>query len=144
MNLKSYFPWLLARIFVGSIFIVAGFFKLSDPIENFRGMITAYGIIPYVLVTPISLTLPWIELFAGIFLVGGYFVRWSAVVLGLLSFSFVILICVARLAGTLPESCGCFGEHIPMNPYQMLVLDSLSTLLAIRLFQIKNHRLCLA
>jgi len=143
MSLKSYCPWLLARVFVGGIFVVAGFFKLLDPIENFRGMINAYGIVPYVLVTPISLMLPWIELIAGIFLITGYFTRWSAVILGLLSFSFVILIVVARLLGTLPENCGCFGDHLPMSPYQMLALDLLSTLLAIRLFQIKNHRICL-
>lgn len=135
---------MVARIFVGGIFVIAGFFKLTDPIENFRGMITAYGVVPYVLVTPISLFLPWLEFLAGVFLIVGYFPRWAAAFLGVCSISFVILILSAKSIGTLPESCGCFGEHVPISPYQMLVLDTLSFLLALRLFQIKNHRLCLA
>jgi uncharacterized membrane protein YphA (DoxX/SURF4 family) len=144
MTFKSYLPWIVARIFVGGIFILAGFFKLIDPIENFRGMITAYGVIPYALVTPISLFLPWLEFLVGVFLIAGYFPRLSAAFLGLCSASFIILITVAKFMGTLPDSCGCFGEHIPMSPYQMLLLDALSFLLSVRLFQIKNHRLCLA
>lgn len=141
---NKYWPWMLARIFVGGIFVLAGFFKLTDPIENFRGMITAYDVIPYALVTPIALFLPWFEFLAGVFLILGYFPRWAAVALGLCSLAFVLLIVAAKFMGTLPEKCGCFGEHVPISPYQMLILDTLSCLLTLRLFQIKTHRFCAA
>lgn len=144
MNLKQYAPWFVARLFLGTIFIVAGFFKVTDPVENFRGMIVAYGVVPYAWVTPIAYVVPWVELVAGVCLVTGYFPRQSAAVLGVFSLSFVGLILIAKIKGTLPESCGCFGEHIPMSPYQMLVLDALNSLLAFRLFKMKEHRVCLA
>ncbi len=138
--MKQYWLWMLARLFLGGIFIFSGFLKLSEPVENFRGMIAAYGVIPYAGIGFIAYTIPWLEFVTGIFLVLGYFPRAAALVLGFLAFSFVSLIVWAKLNGTLPENCGCFGEGIHISPYQMVLLDLLNILLAVRLFQIKTHR----
>ncbi len=144
MDKKNYLPWLVARLFLGGIFIFAGFLKLSQPVEIFRGMIASYGVIPYLWIGPIAHISPWFEFIAGIFLVVGYFPRGSAIVLGALCVSFIGLIGWSKLNGTLPANCGCFGEGIHMTPYQMVILDFLNALLACRLFQIKKHFWCLA
>ena len=142
MTRKQYCPWMLARLFLGGIFIFAGFLKLSQPIEVFRGMIAAYGVIPYVWIGPIAHISPWLEFIAGVFLLVGYFPHLAAAVLGVLSFSFIGLIAWSQINGTLPANCGCFGEGFHMTPYQMAFLDSLNVLLAVRIFQMKTHRWC--
>lgn len=142
MTFKKYLPWLAARFFLGGIFIVAGFLKLSGPIENFRGMIVSYGVIPYAWVGPVAHIVPWFEFFFGVCLVVGYLPRISAAFLGLLALSFISLIAVAQWYGTLPENCGCFGDGVHMSPYQIALLDSLNILLAVRLCQIKTHLGC--
>jgi len=142
MNLKQYSPWMVARLFLASLFIVSGFLKLSEPVENFRGMILAYGVIPYAWAVPAAIVMPWLEFLSGVCLFLGYFPRFFSMVLGLLALSFIGLIALAKLNGTLPANCGCFGENVHMSPYQMVILDSLNFLLALRLFQIKKHRLC--
>ena len=89
MTFKKYAPWLIARLFLGGVFILAGFLKLSGPVENFRGMIVSYGVVPYGWVGVIAHVMPWIEFLFGICLVLGYFPRITAAVLGGLSFSFI-------------------------------------------------------
>ena len=142
MNLKQYAPWMVARLFLGSVFVVSGFLKLAEPVENFRGMILAYGVIPYTWAIPAAIVMPWLEFFSGACLLVGYFPRVFSGVLGLLALSFIGLITLSKLHGTLPANCGCFGDNVHMSPYQMVVLDSLNFLIALRLFQIKAHRLC--
>lgn len=141
---NKYWLWLIARLFLGSIFIVAGFLKLSGPVEIFRGMIVSYGIVPYPLVAPIAYVLPWVEFLSGVCLIIGYFPRFFAGVLGVLAFSFIALIALAQVNGTLPENCGCFGEGVHMTPYQMALLDTLNVFLALKLCQIKTHFKCLS
>ncbi len=140
--MKRYWPWLLARLFIGGIFIFAGFLKLSQPVEVFRGMIASYGVIPYAWIGWIAHIAPWLEFILGIFLLVGYLPRYAAAALSVLAFSFIALIVTSKLHGTLPENCGCFGEGVHMSPYQMVFLDLLNMLLAVRLFQIKTHRWC--
>ncbi len=144
MTFKQYLPWMAARLFLGSIFIVSGFLKLSEPVENFRGMILAYGVIPYAGAVLAAWTIPWVEFIPGICLVIGYFPRWAAAVLGVLAGSFVILIVAAKIHGTLPENCGCFGDSVHISPYQMLGLDSFNFVISVLLFRMKTHRISLA
>lgn len=141
---SKYWPWMLARIFLAGVFIFAGFLKLSGPVENFRGMIASYGVVPYAWIGVIAHTMPWLEFISGISLLVGYFPRISSAVLGILSFSFICLIAFAQVRGTLPANCGCFGDGFHMSPYQMSLLDALNSLLALKLFGIKDHRLSIA
>lgn len=143
MTFRSYLPWFLARIFLGGIFVLAGFIKLTEPIEVFRGQILAYGMIPYAWVGMIASVLPWIEFLAGVCLLSGYFPRQAASILALLAASFVGLIGLAALKGTLPENCGCFGEGFHISPYQMAALDTLNFLLGVKLARMP-HRCCIA
>ena len=81
--------WIAGRIFMGLVFLYAGYSKLMAPYENFRGAIAYYEVIPYFLTGPIALVLPWLELVFGAFIIVGYMPRVSALVLAFFSFCFL-------------------------------------------------------
>ena len=83
---------LLSRLFIGFVFAYAGYTKLTEPIENFRGVIAEYEVFPQALIGMMALIIPWIEFIFGIFMIVGYAPRLSAFVLGMMSLSFIVLL----------------------------------------------------
>jgi DoxX len=147
MSEKSYRLLFLGRMFLGLVFAYSGFTKLMEPVENFQGAMTAYEIIPYVFIPFLAHVIPWIEFFFGTFLILGYLPRISALVLSVMSLSFVILILVVRMVtGALPADCGCFGEGslVHLKPLQVLIMDVCNTFIGIRLVLFKKHPFSLA
>ncbi len=142
----GYGPWFLARIFVGLVFVYAGFSKLMEPVENFRAVILQYEVIPYAFAVPIAYVFPWVELIFGAFLILGYAARLSAFVLGLSSLTFLIILGTsnALLEGGASD-CGCFGEgsFIHLSTRQVFALDLVNFFLALKLFLTRNHSLSL-
>jgi len=112
-----------------------------EPIENFRGVIADYDVIPYVLVPAIAKIFPWIEVIFGSFMILGYAPRLSSFVLGASSFGFLMLFAVTYLIhGSLPGSCGCFGEGgVHLTVPQVFVLDTVNFLLAMKLLLMSEH-----
>jgi len=98
---------LLARVVVGSVWIVAGLLKLPDPAENVRA-VRAYRLLPEAVVPLVGHGLPVLEILVGVCLLLGLFTRVAAVVSGLLLLAFVIGIGSAWARG-LQIECGCFG-----------------------------------
>ena len=144
---KSYKILFLGRMFLGLVFAYSGFTKLMEPVENFQGGMAAYEIIPYAVIPFLARVIPWIEFLFGSFLILGYLPRVSALVLAVMSWSFVLLILTTRIVtGALPADCGCFGEGslIHLKPMQVLVMDICSTLIGIRLVLCKTHPFSLA
>ena len=137
--------WILARLFLGTVFAYSGFSKLMEPVENFRGIIAQYEVIPYVFVPAIAHVFPWLELIFGIFLISGYAPRASALVLAFFSLSFLILLGSSKLLlGSFPVSCGCFGEHgIHLTVRQVFLLDLVDFFLGLKLSRLKTHPLSL-
>lgn len=139
---KSYRILFFGRIFIGLIFAYSGFIKLMEPVENFQGGMAAYEIIPYAVIPFLARIIPWIEFLFGSFLILGYLPRVSALVLAVMSFSFVLLILTTRIVtGALPAHCGCFGEGslIHLKPLQVLAMDVCNTFIGIRLALLKKH-----
>lgn len=139
---KTYKILFLGRIFLGLVFAYSGFTKLMEPVENFRGAMAAYEIIPYAVIPFLARIIPWIEFLFGVFLVLGYLPRVSALVLAGMSLGFVVLIVATRiLTGDLPADCGCFGEGslVHLKPMQVLAMDLCNTLIGIRLALVKTH-----
>ena len=100
---------LLARLLAGGVFIYAGFLKAAAPAEEFAYAIETYRIVPAGLAMFAALTVPWIEIYLGVFLATGIFTRYSALAACamLLGFEGLLLQAMAR---SLPvTSCGCFG-----------------------------------
>ena len=100
---------LIGRIIAGAVFIYAGFLKATAPSEEFAYAIEAYEIFPPLIVTIASLTMPWVEIYIGVFLIFGLFARISSIAMGLLFVFFELLILSAIIRGIPLENCGCFG-----------------------------------
>jgi len=97
----------LFRIFLGFIFIYAGIEKISDPLA-FSNSINNYNLLPFSFVNFFAITLPWIELSAGLLLLFGVYVKENSSIIFTLLIIFFIAIAIS-LARGLNIECGCFG-----------------------------------
>ena len=102
-------PYRLTRLILGSIFIYAGSSKLLEP-EIFATLIGAYGIVPEALLMPTAVTLPILEVIAGIGLV--FDIRGSLSVITGLLMVFIAVLLYGIWMG-LDVDCGCFGPEDP-------------------------------
>ena len=100
-----------AQIVAGLIFLASALAKIADlpafavSIHNFR----LEPIVPMVATNLLALTIPWVELVAGLALVGGVRPRAGAIVYTVLLSVFTIGV-VAAMARGLSFDCGCFGK----------------------------------
>lgn len=126
--------WVLARVCIGLFVAYAGFQKLIQPAENFAAFIRTYEMIPEVIVMPIATILPWLEWLGGALLALGYLTKYSAGLVSILNCSFLLVLLSGLITGsTLGSDCGCFGEASPLKVWHMLVIDSVSFIIAVRL-----------
>ncbi len=65
--------------------------------------------LPTFVVKPVAFILPWLELILGVFLVAGFLIRESALILTILLIIFIIAIGIRATKGPIEDS-GCFGE----------------------------------
>jgi uncharacterized membrane protein YphA (DoxX/SURF4 family) len=97
----------LARIVIGCILIAAALAKIGAA-QQFALQIENYDFIPVGYENLIAITLPWVELLAGLTLVFGVWARagaWLAVAL-MVAFTGGVIQALAR---GLNVECGCFG-----------------------------------
>ena len=99
---------LFTRIVLGFIFIYAGAEKISDP-ESFAVSISNYRLLPIATINFFAITLPWIELVAGILLIFGIAVKENSSILFSMLLVFTIAIVISLFRG-LSIDCGCFGK----------------------------------
>jgi uncharacterized membrane protein YphA (DoxX/SURF4 family) len=100
---------LAARLYLGWVFIIACLHKIAHP-HAFGLDIATYDILPLGIINLIAITLPWVELFAGIMLVAGFRVRGAAIAVAGMMVMFTAAIIIA-LAKGLDMSCGCFASQ---------------------------------
>lgn len=102
-------PWLTVRVQIalGLIFIVASLPKIADP-PSFAHMIYNYKIIPWALINPMALIMPWIELFCGVALVLGIWKGTARTIIGAMLLVFIVAISVNLARGNAID-CGCFN-----------------------------------
>jgi uncharacterized membrane protein YphA (DoxX/SURF4 family) len=134
MKVKSS-PHLLffLRIWVGLIFAFAGYSKLMEPVENFRGMLAEYGVIPYALLPVIAASVPWLEFIFGIFMILGFAVPFTS--LGLAFFCLCFLVVIGSsdvLLNSASSQCGCFGINGPVHltVWQVFIMDFINLIIA--------------
>ena len=98
---------LLARIGVGGYFIYAAYSKIIAP-EAFAAAIRSYQMVDPNLIPSMAYMLPWLELFAGLFLALGV---WAAEARGLIGAMLAVFIYAngVALARGLAIDCGCTG-----------------------------------
>jgi len=117
---------LLSRLLLGVVFIIASIDKISTP-EIFALNVGAYKLMPVFLVNLAALIIPWLELVCGIFLIGGYYVRSSSLLLSGLCVIFIIAI-TAALSRGLKIDCGCFGPEYNSPVSWMRVIEDICLL----------------
>lgn len=120
IRLAATSPWLALafRLYLGGLFVYASIYKINYPAE-FAGTIASYEIVPYFLVGPMAVMLPWVELISGTLLILGIRPRAAILVIGGLLALFTLAIAVTLIRGV-PIGCGCF--HTIEDPISLATL----------------------
>jgi len=101
------FSYKLIRFGIGGIFIYAGSTKLLEP-TTFAVLIEAYGMVPTPLLMPVAITLPALEVTAGIGLL--FDIEKSLEIAAGLLMLFIAILSYGILMG-LDVDCGCFAPE---------------------------------
>ena len=129
----------IARILVGVLFIFSGFIKLNDPV-GFSYKLQEYFsepvldipfLIPFALLIAIFIVI--FELVLGIMLLIGYapkFTSWSMLVM-IIFFTFLTFYSAYYNKVT---DCGCFGDAIPLTPWESFYKDIVLLILIFIIF----------
>lgn len=108
----------LVRIALGLIFIAASYHKILSP-DQFADGVYNYKILPAILVNLIAITLPYIELLFGLFLVFNFKTPSAALAVNLLMVVFLGAIFSAWVRG-IDTGCGCFSnEGAPISLHEV-------------------------
>jgi hypothetical protein len=109
---KAAILWM--RLLLGGVFVWASTYKILHP-AAFAGVIANYQLLPDAWVNGFAVTLPWLELLLGFFLIFGIWLPGAVVLSNLLLvvFSGALLFNVAR---GLDIHCGCFTSDTMGNP----------------------------
>jgi uncharacterized membrane protein YphA (DoxX/SURF4 family)/peroxiredoxin len=134
----------ISRIFVGVLFIISGFVKLNDPLgfsyklqEYFSTAVLNLPFLePYAL--GIAILVVIFEVVVGIFLLIGYKPKFTAWSLLLMIIFFTFLTFYAAYFDKVKD-CGCFGDAMPMTPWQSFTKDVVLLVLILILFLGVKH-----
>jgi uncharacterized membrane protein YphA (DoxX/SURF4 family) len=118
-------PYLLfaLRLIVGLTLLFSAAGKLPHQAE-FISAVQAHGLLPGVLASIYGSILPWLELLAGVLLVGGLFTRFASAVTLLMVISFLIAngTAVFHNVKNYDSACGCF-RWITVRTGDALIID---------------------
>lgn len=106
--LSNEFNILTARIFLGSLLLIASIDKIADP-AAFAKSIEDYRLLAGPAVMVFATVIPWVELLCGLSMVLGAVIPGSALLMGSLLGVFTLAVFSALLRG-LDISCGCFSQ----------------------------------
>lgn len=131
---------LLLRLCLGGLFIYASLNKILNT-ALFKEAVASYEILPYWIVNITAVVLPWLELWTGILLIVGAFVRACAIVYSSLLLLFNMAIGLNILRGV-EFYCGCFTENNSISGinYWHIIFNTLWFLIAVILFILERRR----
>ncbi|WP_316847037.1 BT_3928 family protein [Pedobacter psychrodurus] len=130
-----------SRIFVGALFIFSGLIKANDPL-GFGYKLQEYFEVFHMnflsgMATGIAILLCTLEIVLGALLLLGFWSKKVAWGLLLLIIFFTLLTFISA-AFKVVTSCGCFGDAIPLTPWQSFSKDLILLALIIVIFLNKN------
>jgi uncharacterized membrane protein YphA (DoxX/SURF4 family) len=119
----------VVRLYLAYIFIYASIHKIIHP-DSFAVDVATYQILPQSFVNIFAVTLPYVEIGAGLMLLFGFKIRQGALLVCLMMVMFLLALVIA-LAKGLNMSCGCFASQgVEEDPISFLtVLRDLAWLL---------------
>jgi len=105
----------IVRVALGLLLLVAGVLKAHDGAVATAASVAGYRILPPVVVGPIGVALPYLEILLGGYLVLGLFTRIAAWIAAgqFLLFGIAVASLVVR---QIPADCGCFGSGVRTPP----------------------------
>jgi uncharacterized membrane protein YphA (DoxX/SURF4 family) len=100
---------LLARLLLGGLLLTAGALKVGHPSE-LASTLAGFRLLPAIVIGPLALALPYVELLLGGYLVAGLFTR---VVAGVVAVQFLLYggAIASAVLRHIPANCGCFGPN---------------------------------
>jgi uncharacterized membrane protein YphA (DoxX/SURF4 family) len=114
------------RVVAGAVFLVAALTKLGD-LHSFADQVHNFRLLPLALENLVAMSLPWIELVAGLSLVSGFRARSGGLVVSGLTVVFTVAVVIAMARG-LDIECGCFGTADGTRVGLVKVLQNLAIL----------------
>lgn len=134
----------IARFFVGALFIFSGFIKLNDPLgfsyklqEYFSPEVLNLEFLsPYALL--ISIVLVIVEVVLGITLLLGYYKKMTLWLLLAMILFFTFLTFYSAYFNKVTD-CGCFGDAIPLVPWESFAKDVILLVLILFLMAFQKY-----
>lgn len=130
----------IARVAVGTTFIIASVYKIRDP-GAFAKSIWFYRLVPGDLINLMALILPWIELLCGLALILGLFYHGAVVLVNVMMVTFIFALSIAIARG-IDIECGCFkaGQATTKAAWEALVFDLVLILFTLQLLFSRSKR----
>ena len=97
---------LLLRLFLGAFFVYASLDKIWSP-AAFAKIVYQWQVVGPVPSNLVAVTLPWVELLAGLLLLAGVWKREAALVVALMLVVFLVAAGSVMARGIDVENCGC-------------------------------------
>lgn len=136
------------RFLVGMLFIFSGLVKVNDPMGTAIKLHEYFDVfaidfaeffkvfIPYSL--PLSVFLVVLEVALGVAILVNFRMRITLWVLLVIIIFFTVLTGYSHFTGKVTD-CGCFGDAIPLTPYQSFLKDVVLTVMIGWLFVFRNQ-----
>lgn len=139
MNYQKIQPKMLLfiRFSLAILFIVSGSEKLLSPYQNFLNVIVQYKILNSfpLLEKMAAIIMPWIELFLGVFLLIGLWIRYVLYGYCLLFITFLTIVSQAIIRKLPLDECGCFGDMLSFSLPHLILFDSMMLILVFLLLR---------
>jgi len=127
------------RVFVGILFVFSGLVKLNDPLgfsykldEYFSAAVLGLEFLqPFVL--PFAIFLVVLEVVLGVMLLLGFHRKFTVWALLLMILFFTFLTFYSAYFDKVTD-CGCFGDAIPLTPWQSFIKDVILLFMIVVLF----------
>jgi uncharacterized membrane protein YphA (DoxX/SURF4 family) len=142
--------WLdnIVRLLVGGLFIFSGLVKLNDPMgteiklgeyfEVFATDFTHFFELLVPVAMPIGLFLVILEIILGTAVLLNFKMKWTTYALGLLIVFFTFLTFYSAYFNKVTD-CGCFGDAIPLTPWESFAKDIILVILIGYLFWRRDY-----
>lgn len=145
-----------SRLVVGSLFIFSGFIKANDSVgfsykleeyfEKFASIFNAngFGLLAYPMewmahiALPLAIVIVVAEMVLGVLTLAGAYMKKVSLYLMVMIVFFTFLTFVSWYF-EIVKTCGCFGEVIPLTPFQSFIKDLILLVLIIVLFVFRNN-----